>query len=240
MKRLAMAGKTDTGKKRSRNEDAIAWDLDRGYAILADGMGGHNSGDLASAIAVQTLKESLDGGRGKARISDRLRLAVKEANSRIRECAGERPELSGMGTTVVVARFDKNGMTVAHVGDSRIYRFRKGKLEQLTVDHSLVQELVKGGFMTPEEARVSQNRNIITRALGSEPEVEVDVQYWRLRAGDMLLLCSDGLSDLVEDTAIQNILQQSPDLDSAADSLVHAANEQGGTDNISVILVGLH
>lgn len=248
---LEFAAKTDTGLVRSQNEDAIATSPEHGFAILADGMGGYNAGEVASSIAVTVTRESLTDGltrmqdaqsdspRQRNRQTHRLVVdAMQRANSAILDAARDRPEYGGMGTTLVAAVFYFDKLTVAHVGDSRAYRFRDGKLEQITRDHSLLQEQIDAGLIAPEWARFSQQKNLVTRAVGVGPEMEVEIHDHVTQPGDIYLLCSDGLSDLLQDPEIRDILvDQQASLESASNALVQRANDNGGLDNISVILV---
>jgi protein phosphatase len=233
--KLRISGMTDPGRQRERNEDAVAWSEQQGYAILADGVGGQNAGDVASRMVVAILEERLrDAEQADAEAS--LAAAVETANRRVYAEAHANPLHHGMGSTVVAVRFEPTAVVVAHVGDSRLYRWRAGVLEQLTCDHSLVQELMTAGVLSPQQGQTSSFGNIITRALGSSPEVLVDVARHPLRRGDRVLLCSDGLSDLVPDNEIAAILARAGTPEDAARDLVALANAQGGTDNISVIV----
>ncbi len=244
---------TDRGLVREHNEDRIGSNLDVGLAILADGMGGLNAGEVASAMAVELISfelaqvlpnlEVVEGngasGHGLESIAVKRAVdqAVKKANETIYQVAQSQPQCAGMGTTLVVILLYDNHITIAHVGDSRLYRLRKGTFEQVTVDHSLIQELVDRGFYTREEARHSANKNIVTRAIGIAPSVEVEVQEQGARLGDLFLMCSDGLNDMVMDEDIQRIIElYEDDLEAAAQALVDTANANGGRDNISVIL----
>lgn len=235
MSGLQMWGVTDPGLCRSRNEDAVAWDADNRWALVADGMGGHLAGEVASALVVETVGERLDG-RSAHDMKRLLRGAVIEANRRIHAEAAADAQRQGMGATVVLARFTPRRLIVAHVGDSRLYRLRDGRLEQLTRDHSLVQELVDGGMISAEEARQSPHRNVITRAVGHRATVEVEVASYESRQGDRVLLCSDGLTDLVEDAPIATCLGHPDTPERVARSLVELANRQGGKDNIAVLV----
>ena len=225
-----MAGMTDTGRARSCNEDAVSWNVEQGWAVLADGMGGHRNGEQASGTAVEVVGTSLSGSTGTAALQE----AVAQANSAIFEIAAQQPHT--MGTTVVAVSLQGQAIHFAHVGDSRLYRLRGNELLQLTHDHSLVQELVDEGMMTSEQARSSEQKNIITRALGLEAEVEIELGEEPLQAGDSYLLCSDGLSNMLEDEGIaQRLVGES--LPEVVSGLVDAANERGGSDNISVIVI---
>jgi protein phosphatase len=246
--KLAVYGVTDVGMNREHNEDCISWDKDLGLVLLADGMGGHNAGEVASEMAVTAVHDALLDvlspemkATGVIKSDDAVREAVIYANEEIHEQANSRADCAGMGTTLCLALFYDDKITYSHVGDSRIYRIRNAELKQITQDHSLVQEMVDNGYLSQEEAMISSSRNLITRALGIAPEVEVDVATEDYEKDDIYLLCSDGLSDLVSDTDIQTaIMANAPDLELAANELVRLANEKGGTDNISVILVTLH
>ncbi len=240
---------TDTGMVREHNEDAIGSDSDIGLMVLADGMGGYNAGEVASGIAVQTITElasagadresrnEVDPSTGLMRQSIVLRDAVSRANKIIFQTAQSQTHCEGMGTTLVCAMFYDNKVSLAHVGDSRAYRLRSNKFEQLTLDHSLLQELVDRGFYSEEEAQRSTNRNYVTRALGVEPTVEVEVHEFDVLPDDVFLLCSDGLPDMVEDEDIHlTISTFNASLDVVGQQLVNLANEHGGRDNVSVML----
>ena len=247
--KLEIVGRTDTGRVRSHNEDSIGEDVELGTVVLADGMGGYKGGEVASAIAVNTILDELhksvpglqpgdvDPQTGYTRESIAARDSIVKANKTIHQTAQSQPQYQGMGTTVVMAIFYDNRVSVAHVGDSRVYRFRDGKLSQVTVDHTLLQELVDRGFYTDEEARASLNKNLVTRALGIEPTVAVDVKEEMALPEDIYILCSDGLNDMVEDEEIYLTIKNFGDnLDEAADRLIELANKHGGKDNVSVIL----
>ena len=247
--KIQFAEITDTGKVREHNEDAIGSDADIGLMVLADGMGGYNAGEVASGIAVQTITElasegadresrnDIDASTGLMRQSIVLRDAVARANKIIFQTAQSQTHCEGMGTTLVCAMFYDNKVSLAHVGDSRAYRLRSNKFEQLTLDHSLLQELVDRGFYSEEEAQRSTNRNYVTRALGVEPNVEVEVHEFDVLPDDVILLCSDGLPDMVEDEDIHlTISTFNASLDVVGQQLVNLANEHGGRDNVSVML----
>ena len=243
--KLDIYGLTDEGLVREHNEDFISWTPESGLVILADGMGGHNAGEVASELAVTSISEALEDVLSPEvkdacdmDFKDVVHEAVIFANDEINLHAKTHPECSGMGTTIVMALFQKKSVILASVGDSRIYRFRKGELKQVTTDHSLVQEMIDNGYMSEEEAQNSTNRNLITRALGIAEEVEVDVNKHRTEKGDIYLLCSDGLSDMVTDDIIFSTLVKSRDnLKRAGNDLIQLAKENGGHDNVSVILV---
>ena len=238
-------GLTDEGLVRDHNEDYISWDTESGLVILADGMGGHNAGEVASEIAVSSVKEALEEVLSPD-IKDACNMDFEEvvyesvvfANDEINLHAKTHPECKGMGTTIVMALFHNDKVILGSVGDSRIYRFRKGELKQVTTDHSLVQEMIDNGYMSEEEAMSSTNRNLITRALGIAEDVKVDVKQKTTEKDDIYLLCSDGLSDMINDELIFSTLVKSrQDLKRAGEELVTQAKEHGGYDNISVILV---
>ena len=240
---------THTGRVRDHNEDAIGSNLDIGLMVLADGMGGYNAGEVASGIAVQTVSElahagadreerdEIDPHSGLMRQSIVLRDAIYRANKIIYQTAQSQTHCEGMGTTIVACMFYDNKVSIAHVGDSRAYRLRGGRFEQMTLDHSLLQELVDRGFYSEEEAQRSTNRNYVTRALGVEPTVEVEVHEYDVLPDDVYLLCSDGLPDMVEDEDIHlTISTFNASLDVVGQQLIDLANNQGGRDNISVML----
>ncbi|MEJ2602000.1 MAG: Stp1/IreP family PP2C-type Ser/Thr phosphatase [Gammaproteobacteria bacterium] len=240
---------TDTGKVREHNEDALASHADVGLMVLADGMGGYNAGEVAAGIAVKTVYELVteaadrehrgetEPTSGLMRQSIVLRDAVTRANKVIYQTAHSQPDCEGMGTTLVACLFHDNRVSVAHVGDSRAYRLRADQFQQLTLDHSLLQELVDRGFYSPEEAQRSTNRNYVTRALGVEPAVEVEIQEYDVEKDDVYLLCSDGLPDMVEDEDIHlTISTFSANLDVIGQQLVRLTNDHGGRDNVSIML----
>jgi protein phosphatase len=222
---------------RKNNEDSYL--SSKPVAAVADGMGGHSAGEVASAIAIEELAALGERGpwENETAATDDLKQAILRANRRIREMAASDRKLNGMGTTLVALLEDGDMVHVANVGDSRGYLLRQGELSQVTVDHSLVQELVDDGRLSPEDAERHPQRSVITRALGIDPEVEFDLFTYKLQVGDRLLLCSDGLSDVVEPTQIRNVLLRVRSPQKAARQLVTVANEQGGPDNITVIVV---
>ena len=247
--KIIIMGLTDTGIVRRKNEDAIGYDSALGIVVLADGMGGHRGGEIASNMTVDTIIHQLqqnipeitpgevDAGSGFSMESICIQNAVVTANELVYKTAEENAEHKGMGTTIVVLQFYNNSFSLAHIGDSRCYRMRADKLEQITKDHSLLQELIDRGFYTPEEARNSMNRNLVTRALGIDPVVMPDIQEDIVLKNDIYLLCSDGLTDLVEDEDIYLTIKQfSANLEEAAKQLITKANQNGGKDNISVML----
>ncbi len=240
---------TDVGKVREHNEDAIGSNAEVGLMVLADGMGGYSAGEVASGIAVQTISDLATEGAMREKRNEQdpttglmrqtivLRDAVARANKIIFQTAQSQTHCEGMGTTLVAAIFYDDKVSIAHVGDSRAYRLRGGKFEQLTLDHSLLQELVDRGFYSEEEAQRSTNRNYVTRALGVEPSVEVEVQEYDVLPDDVYLLCSDGLPDMVEDEDIHlTISTFNASLDVVGQQLVQLTNDHGGRDNVSVML----
>ena len=239
---------TDIGKVRDHNEDAIASDLSIGLLALADGMGGYKAGEVASEIAVlliaaeitQAMQDEFQAGFLKSDVlpeSQMLINAVEKANTAIYQVSQNEPQCAGMGTTLVAGIFTNNKLVFGHIGDSRMYRMRAGELVQLTEDHSLVQEQINAGLITPEQAQTSANKNLVTRALGIEPNVELELQVLNVEVGDIYLLCSDGLSDMVSDVDITETLREANiNITHAANKLIRLANEHGGVDNISVML----
>ena len=247
---IEVANVSDTGQKRPHNEDSAVTDTSLGLAVVADGMGGYKAGEVASAIAAQLILDevrstlpaakssAIDSESGLSAASVVIRDAVVKANERVFRTAQDVPQCQGMGTTVVVVFYCGDKVSIAHVGDSRVYRLRGDEFKQITNDHSLVQELVDRGFFTPEEAAENTPKNLVTRALGIEEKVEVDVQEQDSAPGEIYLLCSDGLNDMVDDEEIHLTLSKySANLVEAASELVRLANEKGGKDNISVVLV---
>jgi PPM family protein phosphatase len=227
-------GRTDVGRQRSVNEDSLV-EAPPFFAV-ADGMGGAKAGEVASAMAAETFAGEGDSGEpAEAQLSRILR----QANRRIYDLAVTDESHRGMGTTLTAAKVTGDDVSLGHVGDSRAYRLRDGELEQLTRDHSLVAELERSGQITPEAAEHHPQRSIITRALGPEPDVQVDTYTLAGRAGDVFLLCSDGLTSMISDDELASILRSAASLDEAADSLVRAANQSGGKDNITVVLFRL-
>lgn len=247
---LEIATRSDTGRVRPHNEDAVLANPDLGLVVLADGMGGYNAGEVASSMATTLLGSGLaaafaerspDDPAGVDKVWAQLALAreIGCTNEVIHEASVNQPQYSGMGTTVVAAIFYDDRVTIAHVGDSRLYRLREGELEALTRDHSLLQEQVDTGIITPEQARQSKkSTNLLTRALGADPVVEADIADYETRAGDIYLLCSDGLTDMVTDGAVADTLRElGGQPEPCAARLVELANENGGRDNVTVALV---
>lgn len=245
--RFEFCTRSDVGRVRKRNEDSLAIDERRGWAVLADGMGGYRGGDVASRLAVEAVLRRLErelvapDDAVPGHVVAVLEGAANDANAAIRAEATRDPNLSGMGSTLVVAVFLADCVLVAHVGDSRMYRLRGGVLERLTRDHTMLQELLDAGILAPEDVAHSQFRGLLTRGLGVSPQVLPEPGSHSARPGDVFLLCSDGLTDMLDDAAIAAVLQPVESLaarpEDAADRLVALANAQGGRDNISVILV---
>ncbi|MBX3728812.1 MAG: Stp1/IreP family PP2C-type Ser/Thr phosphatase [Candidatus Sumerlaeia bacterium] len=249
--RIQAAGLSDRGLKRGHNEDSLSVVPDIGLYIVADGMGGHNAGEVASRQAIESIVEFVRTSTasdvtwpfpaepGLSELENTLVSGIKVANRDVCNLSLEHAEYSGMGTTLVALLIDPgtNRLAIAHVGDSRCYLLREGEIEQLTLDHSWVSEQLQKKIITAEEAKNHRWKNVITRALGNKLDVEVDVQSRALRTGDTYLLCSDGLSGMVDDAAMRAILLKHPDLETAVRELIQAANANGGLDNISVILV---
>jgi len=250
--KIIITGLTDQGLVRDHNEDSIGSESNLGIVVLADGMGGHKGGEVASALAVDTILSSLskaltemetsetgetDDSTGYTLESMAIEQAIKDANNVIYKASRNNSQYEGMGTTVVVLVFYDNRFTVAHVGDSRLYRLRDEHMEQLTRDHTLLQELVDRGFYSKEEAQQSMNRNLVTRAVGVNETVEVDLLEDFAMTDDIYLLCSDGLTDMIDDGLIADILLNYRDnLDRVAKELIRQANAHGGKDNISALL----
>jgi len=226
-----VAGATDTGRRRRRNEDAYV--AQPPLFAVADGVGGARAGEVASRLAAAAaLEDTSAGGSAEERVAG----LIQEANRRVHRAATQDSARSGMGTTMTVALVEDGAVAIGHVGDSRAYRLRSGGLEQLTEDHSLVGELMRSGNLSPEEARVHPQRNVVTRALGSDPDVDVDTFSVDARPGDVFLLCSDGLSSMVGDDEIQKTLERyRSDLDAAVKTLIRQALKAGGEDNITVV-----
>ena len=247
--RIEVAGETNVGMKRTHNEDNFSILEDAGLYIVADGMGGHASGEVACKMAVDSLREFFAAtaqdpertwpykmDRSKGYEENRLITGIKLANLRIYESAQRDPKQRGMGTTIVTMFAVEDGVYVAHVGDSRSYRVRDGKLEQLTEDHSLLNDYIKMKRLSAEEIANFPHKNVIVRALGMKDTVKVDARYEQPRAGDTYVLCSDGLSGPVTDPELLEIVSTTPDIKVAATKLIDKANAAGGPDNITVVL----
>ncbi|MFA6014553.1 MAG: Stp1/IreP family PP2C-type Ser/Thr phosphatase [Gallionellaceae bacterium] len=247
---LEIVSQTHPGMIRSHNEDSVAFDAPSGLVVLADGMGGYNAGEVASGIAVSVISTEIKHLLLNARPEEKdpfcgedtgvvlLRDNVQKANSSIFYAAESQPQYSGMGTTIVAGLFYDNRVAVAHVGDSRMYRLRGEQFESITKDHSLLQEQIDNGIISKADARTSKNKNLVTRAVGIDAEVDTELHVHDVQVGDIYLLCSDGLNDMVVDEEIADTLQMlKANLPLAAQQLIQLANDNGGRDNVSVILV---
>ncbi len=235
--------RTDQGRTRANNEDSVLVSPGIGLAVLADGMGGYNAGEVASAMATSLIVEEL--GRWLSSAGDQvpardvrraMEACVASVNRAIFEAAQSNPHHSGMGTTLVMGVFQGARLMVGHIGDSRAYRLRDGNLIRVTRDHSLMQEQIDAGLITPQQAAVSAHRNLVTRALGVEPSVLLEVNEHRVEPGDCYLLCSDGLSDMVDDATIGRLLGEGGPIQGRGDALIDQANANGGRDNVSVLI----
>ena len=238
---------TDTGRARSNNEDSVALDETSALAVLADGMGGYNAGEVASGMATGFIKTELgrwlvEAGANAtdSEVRRAMDICVDNANRAIFNAANSNPQYTGMGTTRVVAVFRDGRLLLGHVGDSRAYRMRGGRLSQVTHDHSLLQEQIDAGLITAEQASFSSNKNLVTRAVGVEDTVLLETHVHEVMPGDIYLLCSDGLSDMLDDESINQILRGHESLPAAGAALIDAANDAGGKDNIAVILARVH
>jgi len=247
---LEIVTRTHPGMVRSNNEDSVMANAVCGIAVLADGMGGYNAGEVASGMATSLLGTELekqftarspsspDPASGNSWAHSVLATEVTKANGAIYHAAQSQPQYAGMGTTLVIGVFHDNSVTVAHIGDSRLYRLRGEDFQAITRDHSLLQEQIDSGIITPEQARHSQNKNLVTRAVGVDADVQAEIHDHEVLPGDVYLFCSDGLNDMVEDEEISMTLGAlSANLALCADTLVQMANDNGGRDNVSVILV---
>jgi serine/threonine protein phosphatase PrpC len=234
---------TDPGLARENNEDSVTFDALARLGILADGMGGYNAGEIASGMATTFIKSEMGrwlsqaGRHANAKeVRRAMEICVENANRSIFNAANSNPHYSGMGTTLVIGVFQDGRAMLGHIGDSRCYRLRGGEFSQVTKDHSLLQEQIDAGLITPEQAATSMNKNLVTRALGVEDTVLLEVNEHRVEPGDLYVMCSDGLSDMVEDEGIAEILRGEGTLQQIAAKLIEAANAKGGRDNISVLL----
>jgi protein phosphatase len=242
---------TDVGRKRKGNEDSLFLNPDQKLFVVADGMGGHAAGEIASKVAVDSINEFVTLTGGDEEITwpfgldetisydgNRLKTAIRHANRKVIEATKERQEYEGMATTVAAVLVDGDTANLGHVGDSRIYLFSEGELSLLTSDHSWVNEQIQSGVISPDQARSHPLRNVVTRALGGKQDLSVDMQVRRMKPGELLLLCSDGLTTMVPDDDIARVLQDAGgDVDEAARSLVDEANSRGGEDNVTVVLL---
>jgi PPM family protein phosphatase len=235
--------KTDPGRARDNNEDSVAYDDATQLGVLADGMGGYNAGEVASGMATAFIKSEMSrwlaeaGKQAKTKeIRRALEICVDNANKSIYSAANSNAQYSGMGTTLVVAVFQGDKVMLGHIGDSRCYRLRGGEFAQITKDHSLLQEQIDAGLLTVEQASTSSYKNLVTRALGVDDAVMLDLNEFDVEPGDLYMMCSDGLSDMVDDNEIAGILDSAQTIEQKADQLIAVANEHGGRDNISVLL----
>jgi protein phosphatase len=226
---------SDVGKVREINEDGYL--ISKPVFAVADGMGGHSAGEVASAIALQTIKKSLHKLPKEEDIPNLLVKSIQEANAAVFQRSTTEVEQRGMGTTLTVATLLKDKFYIGHIGDSRAYLLRDGKLAQLTEDHSLVAQMVKEGMLSPQEAELHPQRSVLTRALGTEPSVQIDISTSEIRPRDKILLCTDGLTAMLSDSEIERLLNESAHPRLICQKLIDAANEQGGTDNITVVLL---
>jgi serine/threonine protein phosphatase PrpC len=243
---IEIAAFTDTGLSRDHNEDCVGFDVKSGIAVLADGMGGHQAGEIASRMAVEQVLRQLkflllkqsDRPITSSQMLDLVSNTISDSNRKIFEASERLSSRHGMGTTVVAAVVEGSNLYAGHVGDSRLYLLRDGALKKITKDHSLVQDLVDKGFYTEDEAKLASINHVVTRALGTACQVEIDILQQEAERDDLFLLCSDGLSDMLSDSMIEQALNQ-PDmnLDEKAQNLVAQANQHGGKDNVSVILI---
>jgi len=253
--KVEIVSQTDVGQVRDHNEDYVSSDDRIGLAVLADGMGGLNAGEVASSMSVHllmdelrayaagefTLEQQLAEGDDMPNQSQIVARAIEKANSSVFHVSQTQPHCEGMGTTIAVSMFYDNKVTIGHIGDSRVYRFRDNKLEQITKDHSFVQELIDKGLYTKDEARASSKKNVVTRALGVAPKVVPEVHEYKVKQGDLFLMCSDGLTDLVGDSDIEKTFRElGSNLSVTAGHLVEVANASGGKDNISVVLIRIN
>ncbi len=246
---LQIVTQTHPGMVRTQNEDSVLANPLRGLVVLADGMGGYNAGEVASGMATALLGTQIDrtfaqrpakgpADDSKLWVHAVLKTEIARANAAIYQAALSQPQYSGMGTTLVMGLFHDNMLTAAHIGDSRLYRLRGEEFRQLTRDHSMLQEQIDSGMISPEEARHSHNKNLVTRALGVDPAVDPEIRDYEVKPGDVYLLCSDGLNDMVDDEEIAMTLSAlSANLGLCATQLIEMANDHGGRDNISVILI---
>jgi serine/threonine protein phosphatase PrpC len=242
---------SDVGRKRKGNEDSLFVNPEQHLFVVADGMGGHAAGEVASKVAVDSINEFVCLTGGDEEITwpfgldenisydgNRLKTAIRYANRKVLEATKEKSEYEGMATTVAAVLVDGDSGNIGHVGDSRVYLVRDGQIKQLTSDHSWVNEQIQSGVISPDQARTHPLRNVVTRALGGKPDLQVDMQQHKAKAGDILLLCSDGLTTMIADDEIAKLVHDAAgDVDKAAQALVNSANAKGGEDNITVLLI---
>lgn len=237
--KVQCVGQTDVGLKRSNNEDAFLVRPDLGVCAVADGMGGAAAGEVASRIFVETVQEVFSGAWLREEMAEHVKQSFTLANRRIRDHIADNPAHVGMGCTAEIIAWAGDDIVIGHVGDSRTYRLRQTELKQLTQDHSLVQEQINQGLISAEEARTHPMRHVIMRAVGTKDAIELDILKGKALAGDIFLLCSDGLTDMVNDADIQHAINGEGDLSSLAEKLIALANTAGGKDNVTVALVRL-
>jgi len=242
---------SDVGRKRKGNEDSLFVNPEQHLFVVADGMGGHAAGEIASKVAVESINEFVCLTGGDEEITwpfgldenisydgNRLKTAIRYANRKVLEATKEKSEYEGMATTVAAVLVDGDAANLGHVGDSRVYLVRDGEITQLTSDHSWVNEQIQSGVISPDQARTHPLRNVVTRALGGKPDLQVDMQQHKAKAGDILLLCSDGLTTMITDEDIARVVREAGgDVEKAAQALVASANAKGGEDNITVLLI---
>jgi PPM family protein phosphatase len=242
---------SDVGRKRKGNEDSLFVNPEQHLFVVADGMGGHAAGEIASKVAVESINEFVCLTGGDEEITwpfgldenisydgNRLKTAIRYANRKVLEATKEKSEYEGMATTVAAVLVDGDTANLGHVGDSRVYLVRDGEITQLTSDHSWVNEQIQSGVISPDQARTHPLRNVVTRALGGKPDLQVDMQQHKAKGGDILLLCSDGLTTMIADEDIARVVREAGgDVDKAAQALVASANAKGGEDNITVLLI---
>jgi PPM family protein phosphatase len=248
---LSFKALSDVGRKRKGNEDALYVNPEQKLFVVADGMGGHAAGEIASKVAVDAINEFVCLTGGDEEITwpfgldenisydgNRLKTAIRHANRRVLEATREKSEYEGMATTVAAVLVDGDVANIGHVGDSRIYLLTPSEFTQLTSDHSWVNEQIQSGVISPDQARTHPLRNVVTRALGGKPDLQVDMQQHKAKAGDILILCSDGLTTMIQDEDIARVVRESGgDVEKAAQALVASANAKGGEDNITVLLI---
>lgn len=233
---LISIAKTHVGKVRANNEDCYLLKPPSLY-VIADGMGGHSAGEVASKCAIDYINEEFDAAEiPTMQISNYLQSFTKKINAKIYLLGQQDKQLNKMGTTLIITYIQANMLYYAHVGDSRLYLFRDGVLKQITTDHSYVAEMLNKGLITPEEAEHHPNKNVIMRAIGAKEDVEVDIGYIKIEKDDIILLCTDGLSNMIADNKLQNILAEAAELEQTAEKLVEVANNAGGLDNITLVL----
>jgi PPM family protein phosphatase len=242
---------SDVGRKRKGNEDSLFVNPEQHLFVVADGMGGHAAGEIASKVAVDAINEFVCLTGGDEEITwpfgldenisydgNRLKTAIRYANRKVLEATKEKSEYEGMATTVAAVLVDGDAANLGHVGDSRVYLMRDGEITQLTSDHSWVNEQIQSGVISPDQARTHPLRNVVTRALGGKPDLQVDMQQHKAKAGDLLILCSDGLTTMIPDEDIARVVREAAgDVEKAAQALVASANAKGGEDNITVLLI---